>query len=208
MKLLWRRALTDPGRAISVAWSLVRGQWIVLSTAMRGGRLQVGRNFRVYGEVEVRGPGRVILGDNVRTRMRVTLFTHDADATIRVGDRAFLNGTAIGCAREVTVGADAILARAHLLDTDFHSTRADRHSAEAPVVTRPVRIGTNVWVADQAAILAGTEVGDDSVVGYGAICRGAFPARAIIAGNPARVVRDVEPAPAAAGRNEDARDAG
>jgi acetyltransferase-like isoleucine patch superfamily enzyme len=74
------------------------------------------------------------------------------------------------------------------MDTDFHSIRADRRSREAPVRVAPVRIEENVWVGAAAAILPDTTIGTNSVVGFGAVCMGRYPADKVIIGNPARAV--------------------
>lgn len=134
----------------------------------------------------------MIFGDDVVIGMRVTPWTHHRDAVIRIGSRCYLNGARFGCRREIAIGDDGIIAEAHLLDTDFHSTRADRRNPEAPVRTAPVTIGPNVWIAAQAGILPGTSIGANSVVGFGAVCSGEYPPDVLILGNPARPVRPIE----------------
>ncbi|MBX3175130.1 MAG: hypothetical protein KF709_12000 [Gemmatimonadaceae bacterium] len=158
----WKRALADPRRAISVAASLLRGQWYKRYYRLRGIRFTAGRNFRVQGRLTVRGPGRVVFGDDVTVAMHVTPWTHAPEAVIAVGDRAILNGTRMGCRREITIGSDALIADAHILDTDFHSTWKDRRSPDAPVRVAPVRLGKNVWVASSAGVLPGTSIGETS----------------------------------------------
>jgi acetyltransferase-like isoleucine patch superfamily enzyme len=116
-------------------------------------------------------------------------------AIIRVGSGSYVNGTRFGCQQEITIGPGAILADARILDTDFHSTRVNRHSADAPIRVAPIRIDENVWIAAAAGILPGTSIGRNSVVGFGAVCTGAYPADSIIAGNPAQVVGAVPSEP-------------
>jgi acetyltransferase-like isoleucine patch superfamily enzyme len=79
------------------------------------------------------------------------------------------------------------------MDTDFHSTRADRrHDASAPVRVAPVHIGENVWVAHFVGILPGTTIGRNSIVSFGSVCRGrVYPENAVLVGNPARVSSSV-----------------
>ena len=56
------------------------------------------------------------------------------------------------------------------------------------VGVRPVRIGARVFVGARAMILKGSSIGDDAVVGAGAVVAGDIPAKAVVIGNPARVV--------------------
>jgi maltose O-acetyltransferase len=56
----------------------------------------------------------------------------------------------------------------------------------------PVRIGVRAFIGARAIVLPGTTIGDESVVGAGAVVRGQFPPKAVITGNPGRVVADVD----------------
>lgn len=198
------KAVRHPITAWEVAASYARGYLVRLGCRVRGVRFEVGRNFRVNGRLVVRGPGRVVFGDNVLVERTVTPWTYSADAVIEVGSNAYLNGTRFGCQQSIRVGSYAILGDASISDTDFHSVRADRHRPEAPVRVKPVVIGDNVWLATAAGVLPGTTIGTNSVVGFGAVCAGQYPADAVIVGNPARVVRAVPQAPGDAVRAEDA----
>jgi acetyltransferase-like isoleucine patch superfamily enzyme len=182
------RGLREPGRAIKVVRELLRGRICLWWCRLRGLRVEGGRGLRIEGRLIIRGPGRVILGDGVQVGMIVTPWTYHPDAVISIGAGSFLNGTRFGCQERIEVGAKAILASAQILDTDFHSTHTDRHSPEAPVRTASVIIEENVWVAASTGVLPGTRIGRNSVVGFGAVCNGDYPANVIIAGNPARVV--------------------
>ena len=53
---------------------------------------------------------------------------------------------------------------------------------------RPVRIGQNVWIGGGAIILPGITVGDDAIIGAGAVVTRDVAASATVAGNPARQI--------------------
>jgi maltose O-acetyltransferase len=55
-----------------------------------------------------------------------------------------------------------------------------------------VAIGKRVFVGAGAIILPGTRIGDDAIVGAGAVVRGDVPAGTMVMGNPAKVVMDVD----------------
>ena len=186
---LFRRAAREPRRAIRAAWELLRGRWCIWWHRLRGYRVEGGRGLRLQGPLIIRGPGRVILGERIRVGAKSTPWTYSRDAVISIGSDSFLNGTRFGCQERIAVGAGALLAEAVLMDTDFHSTQANRHDPEAPVRTLPIDIEDNVWVSANVGILPGTRIGKNSVVGFGAVCSGVYPADVIIAGNPARVVK-------------------
>jgi tetrahydrodipicolinate N-acetyltransferase len=54
----------------------------------------------------------------------------------------------------------------------------------------PVRIGDHVWTGTGVTVLGGVTVGDGAVVAAGSVVSADVPERSIVAGNPARVVRE------------------
>jgi acetyltransferase-like isoleucine patch superfamily enzyme len=182
------RGLRSPRRGWRVFWALARGWRLKLTSR----RLRAGKNLRIFGKLHLHGPGQVVLGDNVTISMIVTPWTYSPEAIIEVGGHTFLNGTRFGCQRRISVGPYSILADCRIMDTNFHSISMNRHDPSAPVKVSPIEIAENVWVAAQAGILPGTTIGANSVVGFGAVCSGAYPANAIIAGNPAKVIGTVQ----------------
>jgi acetyltransferase-like isoleucine patch superfamily enzyme len=188
---LVRRVRAEPGRAAAAARAIAVGYLCRVVNRLLGRRLRAGRNLRVFGWLSLRGPGEVILGDDVVIHGRATLWTYAPDARIVIGDRVNMSGTAFGCVREIRVGRLSIVARAQIRDTDFHSLAANRRSPEAPVRVAPVHIGDNVWISDRVGILPGTRIGDNSVVSFGALCGREYPANVVIVGNPAKVAAPI-----------------
>jgi acetyltransferase-like isoleucine patch superfamily enzyme len=185
------RAIREPGRAFLHALALAKGFLYPTLIRLTGHRIRVGRRFAIFGHLSVRGPGEVVFGDNVALWGRVNAWTYNRDARIVVGDRVMMGGTRFGCARQIHVGRECILADASIRDTDFHSIRADRRSPDAPIRVAAVDIGANVWVGAGAVLLPGTVIGENSVVGAAAVCMRAFPANKVIIGNPAKVAMPI-----------------
>jgi acetyltransferase-like isoleucine patch superfamily enzyme len=184
---LLSRGLRDPRQGIRFVWGVLKGHWYLFNYRLRGGRVRAGRYLQVYGRLVLEGPGTVEFGNSVRVYGVTTIPTYKPDARVIIGDFVGLDSVRFGCALEITIGSYSMVADSRIMDTNFHSLRADRHSEAAPVKVSPVRIEQNVWVAGQAGILPGTVIGENSVVGFGAVCRGLFPRDVVIAGNPARV---------------------
>lgn len=179
-------AAYQPILAISRGWI-----WRRRCNWLRG-RIRIGKGFKVVGKFRPCGPGRLTLGDNVLSNGGpgpVTPFTHTPQAELRIGNNVFLNGTRFGCSELIEVGDDCILADCRIFDTDMHSIWPNRRSDEAQVATAPVRIKRNVWVGAAAIILKGVTIGENSVVGAGAVVSQDIPANVVVAGNPARVVK-------------------
>jgi hypothetical protein len=183
------KAADDPLRALGIAVALLRGGLFLLRCRLLGRRVMGGKGLRISGTLVWSGPGTLVLGDYVHVGGKVVPATFSRDAVIEVGSHTFLNGTRFGCVQRIRIGAWCLVGNARIMDTDFHSVQANRHDPGAPVRVRPVEIADNAWIGAFTGILPGTKVGRNSVVGYGAVCAGEFPADVVIAGNPARVLR-------------------
>lgn len=117
-----------------------------------------------------------------------------AGARIVIGDGSGLSGVVICAASAIEIGARVLVgANSTIVDTDFHplSPEARREHATRGAVSRPIRIGDDVFIGMHALILKGTDLGEGCVVGAGAVVAGSFPPRSIVAGNPARVVKEL-----------------
>lgn len=160
------------------------------------GRLRIGKGFVCNHRLVIRGPGRVTIGDAVNAwahQEPTRLITTSSDAVILVGDGVRLNGPTLLASRRVEVGDRCILGSANVFDSDFHSVRRDRSTnPDAPVRREPVLIGRNVWLGGQSAVLPGVTVGEDSVVAFRAVVTRDVESGVVVAGNPARVVRELE----------------
>ncbi len=165
--------------------------------ALRGDRVRFGGGVVANHRLIIKGPGMVEIGDRANlfafgTGRRTRLVARTPQARILVGENARLNGAEIHCDRLVEIGPDCIVGQALLIDTDMHSLARDRRTnPDAPVRTEPVILERAVWVARGASILPGVRVGEGSVVGHGAVVSSDVPPGVVVAGNPARVVRDL-----------------
>jgi acetyltransferase-like isoleucine patch superfamily enzyme len=106
---------------------------------------------------------------------------------IRIGDRVFVNsGVVVMSVVEVTIGDDVALANeAYVMDTDSHGVEG------RPVKDAPVRIGDGTWVGARAIILPGVTIGRRCLIAAGAVVSRDVPDDTLVAGNPARVVREL-----------------
>ncbi len=161
--------------------------WWRLREFFGGTRVRTGRNFCLQGKLTFSGPGTVIFGDDVTVGAHATPYTHSRGAVIRIGDRAFVNGTRFGCVDEIRVGADALLGDARIRDTDHHplSRRRRKDHSLRPATGRVV-IEDNVWVGGGAAIGKGITIGRDSVIAFAAVVTKDVPPGRVWGGNPAR----------------------
>lgn len=111
---------------------------------------------------------------------------------VSIGDYTVINpGVRIGSGHSVELGKNVILAsNVYITDTDWHG-RYDRvfsAGGHAPIV-----IEDNVWLSERVIVGKGVRIGENSIVGAGSIVVNDIPKNSIAAGNPARVVRELDP---------------
>jgi maltose O-acetyltransferase len=116
-------------------------------------------------------------------------FHCDYGFNIRLGSGAFLNfGCVILDVVDVAVGAGSQIGPAVQIYAADHPRDPETRRAGLEF-GRPVRIGRNVWVGGGAIILPGVTIGDNAIIGAGSVVTRDVPARAIVAGNPARAIK-------------------
>ena len=118
---------------------------------------------------------------------------------IRLGDYCIISpGARLRSAIGIEIGDSCMLAEGVLItDADWH----DLYHRIYPGKRSPVRLGNNVWIGDGARLCKGVTVGDHSVVGAGAVVTRDVPSYCVAAGNPARVVRELDPEAAFSARD-------
>ena len=111
---------------------------------------------------------------------------------IHLGEHVFLNAMCVILDNnEVHIGDHVMVGPAVQMYTAAHSLQAEAR-IQGWEVARPIVIEEKVWIGGGAIILPGVRIGRRAVVGAGAVVTRDVPPDAIVAGNPARVVRMIE----------------
>lgn len=110
-----------------------------------------------------------------------------------IGARTFANfGLMCLDVARITIGDDVQMGPNVQLLTPTHPAAAGPRRAKWEAA-RPITIGDNVWLGGGVIVLPGVTIGDNTVVGAGAVVTRDLPANVVAVGNPARIIRDVEP---------------
>jgi maltose O-acetyltransferase len=111
---------------------------------------------------------------------------------IYIGDHVYLNVlcTILDC-NEVRIGQHVMIGPSVQIYTAAHLLQAEPRN-QGWEVAKPVTIEDNVWIGGGAILLPGVSIGRNAVVGAGAVVSRNVPANTVVAGNQARVIREIE----------------
>jgi acetyltransferase-like isoleucine patch superfamily enzyme len=142
---------------------------------------------------------RVMIGSHSVVQCRISF--DGLEGQVRIGDRTYIGASHIVCHTQVSIGSDVIISwGVTVVDHDSHSVSWTLRSADVErwrmgskswehVAVSPVNIGDKVWIGFGASILKGVTIGEGAVVGACSVVTRDVPAYAVVAGNPARVIR-------------------
>jgi acetyltransferase-like isoleucine patch superfamily enzyme len=167
--------------------------------------IRFGRGVTLERGVIVDGLMRngVVLGDNVKigpySVVTGALLAHLGEG-IRMGANSAVDAYSfLGSSGPITIGENVIMGQ----HVGFHPENHDFDRVDVPIriqatTRKGITIEDDVWVGSNVTFLDGAYVGRGSVIGAGAVVRGAIPPYSVAVGIPARVVRSRKPYPAVA----------
>lgn len=135
-------------------------------------------------------------GDNVTVQSPVSVLygTHTT-----IGHDVFINGNCtIQDSARVTIGDRVVIAPdvrlfcgEHAVDARERWRRGEDGSLKLVTTTRPITIGSDVWIGGGVIVLPGVTIGSNVVVGAGAVVTRDVPDNCVVAGVPAHVLREL-----------------
>ncbi|MFD1454288.1 DapH/DapD/GlmU-related protein [Levilactobacillus lanxiensis] len=116
---------------------------------------------------------------------------------ISVGDDVFINGNCtFQDSNRITLGDRVVIAPDVKLYCGAHSLDATQRFGVRPdgsryliTTTKPITIGSDVWIGGNVTVIGGVHIGDNVVVGAGAVVTKDVPANTVVAGVPARIIK-------------------
>lgn len=104
---------------------------------------------------------------------------------VQIGSNTYIGAAAAG----LIVGDDVLISpNCTILTINYKYDQLGVPLTEQGTESLGVRIGNRVWLGANSVILDGTQIGDDVIVAAGSTVSGHIPERAIVQGNPAKVI--------------------
>tara|TARA_R110002111_G_scaffold253374_1_gene318574 strand:+ start:795 stop:1469 length:675 start_codon:yes stop_codon:yes gene_type:complete len=163
---------------------------------------QAGKKLWIERSPYIAGPGKIRLGERVRLSGKVGFsfmpLAEEALPELIVGEDSFIGSQCFFCVAErIEIGRHCLIAaETTIRDNDGHPLDAARRRENVRLNAEEVKavsIGDDVWIGNRAMILKGVTIGDRAIVASCAVVTKDVAADTIVAGNPARVVRSLEP---------------
>jgi len=187
-KLFYRRLFKHVGRGV------VFGRNAVIR---HGGKISLGDNVIIDDNcvLDAKGPpdsdGGITIGSNVIISRNTILSCKGG--TIEIGDNTNVGTNClIHCESTVRLGANILIAAyCYLVAGGNH----DFGRTDVPVIQQPslskggIAVEDNVWLGARVTVLDGVTVGQDAILGAGAVVLRDVPAFAVAAGVPAKVIK-------------------
>ncbi|MEN9895269.1 MAG: hypothetical protein RIR97_1121 [Pseudomonadota bacterium] len=161
------------GKNSKIAFWRLRGQ---------GGRIRIGDDCIIHCSIDFDGPG----------------------GQVTIGDRCYIGASHLVCHKAIDIGNDVIMSWGiTVVDHNSHSVEWNQRKNDVAlwmdgqkdwsgVKTGPVKIGDKVWIGFGATLLKGVQIGEGAVIGAQAVVTRDVPPYAVVAGNPAQIIRQME----------------
>ena len=117
----------------------------------------------------------------------------DYGENIHLGARSFVNYNLVALdVVAITIGEDCQIGPNVQLLTPTHPIDSGQRRDKLEAA-EPITIGDNVWLGGGVIVCPGVTIGDNSVIGAGSVVTRDIPPNVVAVGNPARVIREIEP---------------
>ena len=118
-------------------------------------------------------------------------FFCDYGTNIELGERVFFNFNCVVLdVCRVTIGSYTLFGPAVQIYTATHPMNAELRRKQE--FAKPIESGADVWVGGGAIICPGVTIGSNTVIGAGSVVTKDVPSNVFAAGNPCRVIREIE----------------
>jgi acetyltransferase-like isoleucine patch superfamily enzyme len=144
-----------------------------MNLVRRNGVIQIGHRTTIWPGVKLTS-----IGGPDGPPARLAIGVHSS-----VGDR-----TQIHCCRNVSIGDFVLISwDCNILENNYHTT------SDGLITSAPIVIEDRVWIGCRAIILAGVTISEGSIVAAGSVVTRDVPPGTLVAGNPAKIIRETEP---------------
>lgn len=150
------------------------------------------RNLTIFGRHIYGGDNLHIICSRAKPVTLSCWSSKQQQGEVRIGNNVLISpGVSISSAQRIVIGDNCMIAaEVYISDSDWHGlynrTRPFRCSAA-------VELKNNVWIGYRVIINKGVTIGENSVVAAGSVVVESVPDNTVVGGNPARIIKTLNP---------------
>jgi acetyltransferase-like isoleucine patch superfamily enzyme len=172
---------------------------LYLSSIYRIPITSLGKNLKLYGRKYILFKGNISIGDNCWIEAIRKYREFDYKPQIIIGNEVMMSdGVHLSCVKKIEIGSQTLIgSNVYIGDHSHGSLQLNKIDLSIPPYQRElgdisdIYIGERVWICNGAIILAGTHISDGCIVGANAVVKGEFNYPCVIAGIPAKNVKNL-----------------
>lgn len=145
-------------------------------------RIVIGSHCEICGDVHVDKSGEITIGDYTTIRFASSV---ESTNSIQIDDHVIISNNVI--IRDNNSHPTNPLKRFQMSESGFSSELWHWQYAKSA----PIHIESNVWIGERVIICKGVTIGKGSIVAAGSIVTKSVPPYVIVAGNPAKIVKQL-----------------
>lgn len=152
---------------------------------------RAGPNVSVFRTANAHPDAGIFIGERVMLFDGVRLLLGHENVRLQIGDGVVVNvGAYLSGEGGLEIGDEVLIgAQAKLLSAGHEIHGGDPVIARNPIVGAPICIGRGAWIGAGAIVLPGVSIGAGAVVGAGSVVTRNVDEMAVVAGNPAKLLR-------------------
>lgn len=178
---------------------------------LRAKGVHFGINCTILGKISIIGPGEISIGNNfmmtsgehinpICSNIQASILTESKETKIIIGDNVGISSTRMWISKYLTVGNNVKIGGGVLIiDTDCHELNYQVRNGSLSagqgwgnsIHSTPITIEDDAWIGAQSIVLKGVTIGARSIIGAGSVVTKSIPADCIAAGNPCKVIREI-----------------
>lgn len=167
------------------------------------GLKQYGNNIRIMFPITFHGLEYISIGDNfnVGSRLRIEAYSehlgnHYTPELVIGNDVSIGYDCHIGCVNKVLIGNNVLMASKIFITDHFHGDTSSDSLKLPPNLRKVISKGSviiedNVWIGEGVSIMPNVTIGKNSIIGANSVITKNIPKNSVVAGNPARVIKNL-----------------
>jgi acetyltransferase-like isoleucine patch superfamily enzyme len=164
----------------------------------------IGKNALVFAW-RIKGSSSNVICVGNDSIVKTSIYFETPNASIKIGDRSFIGKGIISIADNIDIGSDVMISwGVSITDHNSHGIKFQDRAQDisswrinkknwSNVKISSIKICDKSWIGFNSILLKGITIGEGAIIGAGSVVTKDVPPWTIVAGNPAKIIREIKP---------------